>query len=491
MSQKRTNKNTITPQSATSGLAVSAWNRGVARFQYLPIRLKLMVIIGTIVVSVIFSFSLFVIKNQEDTLMDRMDQVCKVLIETLSDAAKDGLLLKKTEQIPEAVHTLKNNAIQGLNKVAIISSNPRRVIGVDADGEFIPEDSAAVYFQFLESNVFRKSETKTEFIFSKPIIQKSRKNDRLESVKLGVAYISFVKEDILAPTIRARKIAVVATIVIVIFALIFINLIARKMAKQIQLLSEGARQVGRGNLNVEILPGSNDELGLLATEFNNMIQLLREKMQMQKFVSKLTVDMIKDSGQDFNQNKGAIKRSVVVLFSDVRSFSSVAENLDPGEIVKLINVYFDIQTRIVERHKGVVDKFMGDQIMAIFQGKNMADNALRAAVEIQKQVKIINQERQAQNKIMLEMGVGINSGAAVMGNMGSSDRMDYTVIGDVVNVAARLCGVATAGQIITSYEVAKRVNGSYPTSRQKSISVKGRKQAIEICEVDYDLDIII
>ena len=198
--------------------------------------------------------------------------------------------------------------------------------------------------------------------------------------------------------------------------------------------------------------------------------------------------MIKDSVQ--GKGLKASKRNVTVLFSDVRSFSSIAEQLDPGEIVKLINIYFDLQTRIIEKHNGIVDKFMGDQIMAIFQGKNMADNSMRSAVEIQRQIRQLNQERSSKDRVTLEMGIGINNGSAVMGHMGSSHRMDYTVIGDVVNVAARLCATAKAGQIITSFDVAKKVNGSYPTTRLKSISVKGRTKSIEVCEVDYDRDIL-
>lgn len=128
--------------------------------------------------------------------------------------------------------------------------------------------------------------------------------------------------------------------------------------------------------------------------------------------------------------------------------------------------------------------------MAIFQGENMADNALRAAVDIQKQLRILNHERKAKGEVALEMGIGINNGSAIMGHMGSTHRMDYTVIGDVVNVAARLCSQAQAGQIITSLELARKVNGSYPTTRLKSISVKGRSKSVKVCEVDYNRDIL-
>jgi len=221
-----------------------------------------------------------------------------------------------------------------------------------------------------------------------------------------------------------------------------------------------------------------------------MIQHLREKLHMQKFVSKLTVQMIKDTVRSNDNESKAIMQNVTVLFSDVRNFSSIAEKLEPEEIVKLINIYFDLETQVIEKHQGIVDKFMGDQIMGIFQGPNMAYNALRVAVDIQRQLRLLNMERAERRQVTLEMGIGINYGSVVMGHMGSKNRMDYTVIGDAVNVAARLCSQAQAGQIITSLELARKVNGSYPTTRLKSISLKGRAKSISVCEVDYIREIL-
>lgn len=460
-----------------------AWRRAVELFKFLPIRFKLSLIIGSIVVLVVFVFGIIVLQSQKIALMQRMAQVCNVLVQNLSESAKGDLLLGKNDKVIEAVYRLKRTKIEGLKNVAVLNHKGEIIAAFEKEDIENPAE-------FLKIKDFTIVEKDRFFEYYYPITTQLHENNTTKNILLGIAFVSFSKKAILDPIHNARDKAIWSALIIAFLAIVGINLLAKKMAFQIQLLSEGARQVGKGNLDVTISVSSKDELGQLAKEFNNMTQHLREKLQMQKFVSKLTVQMIKDTVRTNGKNFKGVKKNVTVLFSDVRSFSAIAERLDPEEIVKVINIYFDLQTQIIERHNGIVDKFMGDQIMAIFQGKNMADNALRASVEIQRQIRTLNQKRNSGNEVTLEMGIGINNGSAIMGNMGSANRMDYTVIGDVVNVAARLCASAKAGQIVTSYEVAKKVNGTYPTSRLKSVSVKGRVKSIDVCEVDYDRDIL-
>jgi len=485
VSQVRQSNNQVVSHSAKPELTSNrSW---FSPWRILPIRIKLSLIIAAIVVFVLSAFSLIILQNQKVALMKRMNQVCRVLIENLAETSKGDLLLDGKEGVTEAVFRLKKTSIDGLQRVAILNRGAEIVASFDVDGQEVKFANAT---ELLKISKFTIREMPLHFEYYYPITHQLRENNRIKHILLGIAFISFSKKSILLPIKNARNIAIGSAIFVTLLSIVFINLIAGKMANQIQMLSDGARAVGSGNLNVTISVNSKDELGQLAAEFNNMTQHLREKLQMQKFVSKLTLQMIKDTVGSDGKKPSAANQKVTVLFSDVRDFSSISEQLKPEEIVKLINVYFDLQTRIIESHKGIVDKFMGDQIMAIFQGKAMADNALRAAVEIQRQVRLVNHKREAKSEAILEMGIGINNGSVVIGNMGSADRMDYTVIGDVVNVAARLCSKAAARQIIMSYDLAKKVNGSYPTSRLKSLSVKGRTKGIDVCEVDYNREIL-
>jgi len=467
--------------------SVEAWYTCVELFSFLPIRFKLSLIIGAIVVCVVTTFSLLVLRNHEISLMARMQQVGLVLLQNLSESVKGDLLLGKEEKVREAVFRLIRTDIEGLTRVAILNHKGRQIAASDKKGNAFPVPNP---IQLLRIRHFTVQAGEELFEYTYPITTQLKENNKTKNILLGVAYIGFSREAILAPIRQAQRIALGSAGVVILLSIVVIYIIANKMAEQIRLMSEGTRQVMQGNLNVKIAVHSNDELGQLARDFNDMIRHLREKLQLQKFVSKLTVDMVKDTVDSEHATSSAVNQQVAVLFSDVRNFSTIAEELRPEEIVKLINIYFGLQTRVIEAHHGVVDKFMGDQIMAIFQGDTMADDILRAAVEIQQQIRQLNQERAAQGLVTLEMGIGINSGAAVMGNMGSTHRMDYTVIGDVVNVASRLCSLAKAGQIIVSQELTRHVNAAYPTTRLKSVSVKGRTKPIDVCEVDYNKEII-
>jgi hypothetical protein len=129
-----------------------------------------------------------------------------------------------------------------------------------------------------------------------------------------------------------------------------------------------------------------------------------------------------------------------------------------------------------------VDKFVGDEVMAIFEGRGMEINAVRAAVEIQRFCKALNAARAASGETQVSIGIGMNSGDVVMGNMGSQDHMDYTVIGDNINIAARLCGIAQPGQVLVSKAVAEAVDSQATWKELPSVTVKGKNQPIGIAE---------
>jgi len=173
---------------------------------------------------------------------------------------------------------------------------------------------------------------------------------------------------------------------------------------------------------------------------------------------------------------------VTALFSDARGFTALSEKMSPEDVVRLMNIYLNLQTSVIHQFGGIVDKFVGDEVMAIFEGRGNEISAVRAAVEIQSYCKALNAAWAASGEKQVNLGIGLNSGEVVMGNMGSEDHMDYTVIGDNINVAARLCGVALPGQVLVSNAIADAVGGQAQLTELAPVQVKGKDHPINIAE---------
>lgn len=184
---------------------------------------------------------------------------------------------------------------------------------------------------------------------------------------------------------------------------------------------------------------------------------------------------------------GGTNRVVTVLFSDIRGFTSMAEKLKPQVVVQILNEYFADMTPIVFDHQGLLDKFMGDGMMALFgvpyQTDDSAEQCVAAAVAMQCRMASLNEDLKALGLSEVAIGIGINTGAVTVGYIGSKERTDYTAIGDSVNLAARLEKQAQSGQIIISGSTLSAIGNRFPVRPCGQITVKGRQEAVRIFEV--------
>ena len=189
---------------------------------------------------------------------------------------------------------------------------------------------------------------------------------------------------------------------------------------------------------------------------------------------------------------GGQRREMSVLFSDIRGFTTVTEAGQPEEIVTMLNVYFTRMVDIVFRHEGTLDKFVGDMVMALFgaplDDPDHADHAVAAALEMSTELQRLNVEWEKQGRPALDIGIGINSGPMIAGNIGSEAIMSYTVIGDAVNLGARLESLNKqyGTRIIISESTRGRLKGQYSVRPLGEVVVKGKTKAVPIYEVTTD-----
>lgn len=181
------------------------------------------------------------------------------------------------------------------------------------------------------------------------------------------------------------------------------------------------------------------------------------------------------------------RKDVTILFADIRSFTSLAEKLPAEAVVAMLNQFFEIMVEIVFRNKGVLDKYVGDQLMAVFgligPESGAPSDAVAAAIEMQVATAELMQQRARQNLAVFRIGIGINTGSAIVGNVGSRNRMDYTVIGDCVNVAARLEEMAGGGEIIAGEETFRRVKDRFRLERKGDVLLRNKSETVAFYHV--------
>ena len=206
----------------------------------------------------------------------------------------------------------------------------------------------------------------------------------------------------------------------------------------------------------------------------------RLRNQLCRYVDKDLVDRLLVSG-DAQLLKNE-RKNVTVMFADIRSFTAISEHMEPEDVVAMLNEYFTIMTDILFKHNGMLDKFVGDQIMAVFghisNETSGARSAVKAALEMQKATAILMKERAEKNFPVFDVGIGINTGKAILASVGSENRQDYTVIGDTVNIAARLEKYASGGEVVIGERTSRHLPKKLPGSARHELQVKNRSEPL-------------
>lgn len=266
-------------------------------------------------------------------------------------------------------------------------------------------------------------------------------------------------------------------------------LAVRVVTGPLKRLEAAAASLAAGQLGAKVDVRGTDELAQLAASFNRMSEGLQDRERLRltfsRYVSDAVATRILREANDLDL-KGELVE-VTVLFLDVRHFSHLADRYPPQMVVELLNAYFERIVRVITEHEGVINKFIGDAIMTVFGvPKEIPDpehRAVQAALEIQRMVRDLNRERSERALEVLEFGIGVNTGAAIAGNIGSKERLEYTVIGDAVNVAQRLQAMAGAGEVHISTATYGRLKGRFEVEHRGEVKVKGRERPVDIYKV--------
>lgn len=206
-----------------------------------------------------------------------------------------------------------------------------------------------------------------------------------------------------------------------------------------------------------------------------------------RFMPEYVVQQLLENPDSFRL--GGVNQTITVLFADIRGFTSMSENENPENVVGLLNHYFTAMTEVIFDHGGTLDKYIGDGLMALFGAPTAspddAKNALNAAVAMQKRLLALKSEPEDLGFQDISIGIGLHTGVATIGYIGSERRSEYTAIGDTVNLASRLESNTTGGQILISDATASAAGAIFPMTKKEPLTVKNRKQPVDLFEVNW------
>jgi len=292
----------------------------------------------------------------------------------------------------------------------------------------------------------------------------------------------------LAPSIGAAcGIALALTILLAVVLVGAVNRPLEALRKLIQAVGSGDFTVASSPT-----PSLTGEFARVADSIRAMAQGLRERDTIKRafsgYISRQVLDAIIAKGE-LPALRGE-RRRITVLFADIRGFTAMAETMAPEEVVQLLGEFFDRMVEVSMRHQGTIDKFLGDGMMVIF-GAPLDDayqeqHAVTAACEMQKELHALCAKWQAEGRATLKMGVGVNSGAAIVGNIGTAEHMEYTAIGDTVNLAARLeSATKDLGlEIIVSEHTYSAVRPLFRWKSAGEINLRGRSEPIRAYTIE-------
>lgn len=269
-------------------------------------------------------------------------------------------------------------------------------------------------------------------------------------------------------------------------------LVSHSIVDPLQRLQDAMGRVARNDLNVHLLADSNDELGYVSQGFNEMVAGLRRAEVMRNLLNLYVSPEVAREAIEHGTKLGGQLVECTVLFSDIRGFTSLSEQMPPEQLIDLLNRYMGRMVEVVIANGGLVNKFGGDSLLAVFgsplnpSGEHAAQ-AVRAALHMQKSLKGFNAEQVARSQPQLEIGIGLASGPVVVGNVGGEGRIEYTVIGDTVNLAARLqdltkqLGRSILASALTVEQAARLM--PFAVEPMTPLEVRGKAEAVKVFAV--------
>jgi adenylate cyclase len=447
----------------------------------IPMWMQMAVATTFVTVITVITLSLSVLDKQKERLYEQTVRMGTVSLNYFANNAKFPLLeddiLRLNTLIKEA------SEVEGLRYAFITDAKQKIKAHTDVNLIGLP------FKHFVENPVLTHKGEVSYYAYRQTggaRLLDLYRDIRIKDKLLGQVHVGISLDFIDDLVVQERVSIVLATLGVILIGLVVAVLYGFRFSRPISEIVKATDEIGRGNYQYRVPLKRNDELGNLAIAFNRMGQELWKNTMTQKSFGKYVGTEVLDlilANPETDWLKGT-RNEATVVFGDVRGFTQYATEKPPEEVVEALNAYLEISTSIIIQYGGYVDKFIGDAVMGVFGvpvfRSDHVERAVRAAVQIQE---TLLQESQKGNPLLAVVGFSIHTGVVVAGNVGSQSKMEYTVIGDSVNVAARLNGLAGAGEVVVSQQVKDKLDHLMSTEALGPQKIKGKSRPIEAYKV--------
>jgi len=447
----------------------------------IPIWLQLSIatIVVILITTLVLNFVTF--SRQKERLYQQTVKIGMVSLKYFANNARIPLL---QDDILRLNTLIKNAAdVEGLLYAVIVDNG--RVIRAHTDHNMIGK--AYLRVDNVEGKTRKGDVTYFNYVLSgsKHVLNLTQsitfKDKQLGEVHVGVS-IDFIKQLIS----KERASVILTALAIIFFGIVMAVFLGFRLSRPISKLLQATEEIGRGNYHYKVNLERKDELGNLAKAFNQMGEELWKNSLMQKsfgkYVGAEVLEMIAADPQRA-WLKGH-RNEATIFFADIRGFTHYSDLKEPEEVVEELNEYFEIATKAIVQFGGYIDKFIGDAVLGVFgvpvYRQDHVERAVRAAIYLQHKLREASGNG---NRLLGAIGIGIDSGVIVSGNIGSQVKMEYTVIGDCVNVASRLNGLAGPGEIIISDTVREKLDHMISVEALPLQKIKGKPEPVLVFKV--------
>lgn len=449
----------------------------------IPIAVKLSFIISLLITLGMILLGSVIINNQTQLLQQQIDAHGGSVATQLAESVKEPILAEDMLTLRVLTSNLTND--EKVSGTAILDSQGKvlarsGMIPLDENAKHIQirtlQDNEAYSFDWQRINVDGESEGLISFI--QPVL--------FQDVRTGYILITFSRISLDTAIQDSVRAVTAATILMITLAIIISFLMSRRLSRPIHHLMTASKAIDNGQLGYRIQERRNDEIGELIQSFNTMADGLLKKDQVEdafsRFVSSSVAKQVMSDLENVQLGGKHVNGSV--LFADIVGYTDISENMPPQQIADLLNEYFTYIGEATKLYSGTIDKFMGDCAMVVFgisdHDDDHAFNAVACAVLIQRIVDNLNHHRVSKGLFPVQFRIGVNSGEMLAGNMGSNDRMEFTVVGDAVNLASRLCSFSSPGQIVINKSVYAHdgISRKLVVCEHEAIRLRSRKEPV-------------